>query len=315
MAHQLEIMKKDVVDVVGDRIRSFQETGELSFPPNYSPENAMKAAWLILQETKAKVKVPGEKWPIERPALEVCTKNSVANALLSMVVQGLNPQKKQCYFIAYGDQLTCQRSYFGSIYIAKQVNPDIEDIVGEIVFDGDIFEFEKRRGKTVVTRHVQKLENIDKSRIRAAYATILYHNGTEESVIMTLPEVYQAWGQSKQNVFNDDGTLNAKTTHSKFTGDMCKRTVINKACKIIINSSDDSNLIIKHYNQADVIAAEAEAKERIEAEANTIMIDENGEVIDITNESVPIEESSNTAPAEPESAEMMATDADGQATF
>lgn len=34
-----------------------------------------------------------------KPALTVCTKDSIANSLLDMVVQALNPVKKQCYFI------------------------------------------------------------------------------------------------------------------------------------------------------------------------------------------------------------------------
>jgi recombination protein RecT len=37
--------------------------------------------------------------------LQACTRDSIANALLDMAVQGLNPAKKQGYFIAYGKQL------------------------------------------------------------------------------------------------------------------------------------------------------------------------------------------------------------------
>ncbi len=72
----------------------------------------MKSAWLILQAAVDKDK---------KPVLEVCSKNSIANALLDMVVQGLNPAKKQCYFIAYGNGLACQRSYFGTMAVTKQV--------------------------------------------------------------------------------------------------------------------------------------------------------------------------------------------------
>ena len=50
----LALMKKDVVDVVTERVRKFMEHGELDLPPNYSPENALKSAWLILQSTQDK---------------------------------------------------------------------------------------------------------------------------------------------------------------------------------------------------------------------------------------------------------------------
>ena len=108
----LALIKKDTVDVVAAKIRQFQERGELQLPPNYSAENAMKAAWLELQEVKDKE---------DRPALSVCTRDSIANALLRMAVQGLNPAKNQCYFVAYGKKLVLMRSYFGSMHVAKSI--------------------------------------------------------------------------------------------------------------------------------------------------------------------------------------------------
>ena len=108
----LSIVQKDVVDTVLSKIKDFEEAGELKLPTNYSAANALKSAWLILQETKDRN---------DKPALVVCTKESVANALLDMVVQGLSPMKKQCYFIVYGSKLTLQRSYLGTLAIAKRV--------------------------------------------------------------------------------------------------------------------------------------------------------------------------------------------------
>src|SRR5690606_24667209 len=110
MSKDLALVKKDTVDVVAEKVRQFQERGEIHFPTNYSPENALKSAWLVLQETKDKN---------GKPVLQSCTKNSIANALLNMVVQGLTPAKQQGYFIAYGQQLVFQRSYFGTMAVTK----------------------------------------------------------------------------------------------------------------------------------------------------------------------------------------------------
>lgn len=263
MAKETALAVKDVIRPVEDSIRKFQITGELQFPENYSPENALKSAALILQETKDKN---------GNPVLSTCTRASIINALLSMVVQGLNPDKKQGYFIAYGNTLVFQRSYFGSMALAKRVCPDIVDIYADVVYAGDGFEYEKKHGKTVVTKHTQRIENVKKDEIIAAYATVLYKDGREESTIMTLEEIYQAWRQSKMNPFDEKGHLKATGTHGKFTAEMCKKTVINRACKPIINSSDDSTLI-RFARQADEIAAKAQADEEIAENANKIPVD------------------------------------------
>lgn len=271
---ELALVKRDTVDVVADKIRAFQENGELHFPANYSPENAMKSAWLILQETLDKD---------SNCVLSSCTKDSIANSLLSMVVQGLNPMKKQCYFIAYGKQLTLMRSRFGNVYLAKLADSTIEDVIGATVYEGDEFEYEIRRGKYFVTKHVQKLQNIDKAKITAAYSTVLYSDGKPEySNIMNFEQIKQAWKQSKLTPVDDKGNVRAGTTHSKFTSDMAERTVINATCKHIINNSNDSYLEMKkYYNQADDAIVDAEVAAVAEENANKIALDidaETGEV-------------------------------------
>jgi len=260
----LALVKKDTVDVVAQKVREFQERGEINFPANYSPENAMKAAWLTIQEVEDKD---------HRPALDVCDRNSIANALLNMVVQGLNPVKKQCYFVVYGKKLVLQRSYFGSVHVAKTVEPSIIDVVGDVVYEGDELKYIKKSGKTIITEHSQQLANIDKGKIVAAYATVLYKDGSECSTIMTLDEIKQAWRQSKTNPVNDKGDIRPDSVHGKFMAEMCKKTAISKACKYIINSSDDSSLIIKLYKATDDELHEAEVEEEISENANKTVID------------------------------------------
>lgn len=254
--------KKETVDIVVERVRAFQSNGELTLPANYVPQNALKSAWLILQETVNRDK---------KPVLENCTKESIANSLLSMVVQGLNPDKKQCYFIAYGSKLLMQRSYFGSMAVAKMVNENIEDIFGDVVYEGDEFEYSKIRGKTVVTKHIQKIENVNKSKIIAAYATILYFSGKEETTILTLEQIKQAWKQSQMNPVGDNGVIRSGSTHDKFMADMCMKTVINKACKMVINSSDDRSIIGKFARQSDEVEARVEVD--IASNANLRLVD------------------------------------------
>lgn len=107
---QVAVQQKNITEKVLAKIETFKLAGELRLPSDYSPENALKAAYLVLLETKTR----------RKPVMEACTQESIANSLLKMVVWGLSPLKKQCDFIAYGDKLSCDPEYTGNIALAKR---------------------------------------------------------------------------------------------------------------------------------------------------------------------------------------------------
>jgi recombination protein RecT len=258
-------IREETVDLILAKVQKFQQHGELDLPPNYSAANALKSAWLILQATVDKDK---------KPALVVCSRESIANALLDMVVQGLNPAKKQCYFIAYGNALTMQRSYFGTMAVLKQVDPRVDDIVAECVYEGDKFKYQLVRGRKVITEHEQSIDNVDKAKIKAAYCVIYDIDGQiKRTDIMTMPEIMQAWRQSRQYPIDDNGNIKPGSVQGKFTADMAKRTVINRACKALINSSDDSSLVMQAVRRSDDERAEQEVDAEIHENANKTVID------------------------------------------
>jgi len=277
--NNLALVKKDVVDVVGKKVQEFVSRGELHLPPNYSVENAMKSAWLILQNTFDKDK---------KPVLQVCTKDSIANALLDMAVQGLNPAKKQGYFIAYGRQLVFQRSYFGTMAVTKRV-AGARDIFAEVVYKGDEFEYAIKNGNKYITKHVQRIENVDPNNIVAAYCTIIFDDDRQFTDIMTWAEIQKAWSKSKMNPDKEG------STHKEFAQEMARKTVINRACKRYLNSSDDGSLLMQHINRADEVAAEAEVEAEIEENANQELIDIEYEVAD---EETEVEEKAAEEPKE-----------------
>ncbi len=272
--NELAIIKRDTVDVVADKVKQFQENGEVHFPANYSPENAMKSAWLTLQNTQDRNK---------KPALEVCTKDSIANALLDMVVQGLNPAKKQGYFIVYGNQLVFQRSYFGSMAVTKQVT-GAKSIDASPIYEGDEVDYEMENGRITNLKHKQKFGNINKDNIQGAYATITFDDDSTYHELMTMDEILQAWGQSP--MWGKEQTSEKKgSTHDKFKQEMTKKTVINRACKKFMNSSNDSSLVMNHFNRQDEVSEEAKWREEVSENAN-------GEVIDIEYQETPQDDSS-----------------------
>jgi len=267
------IMKQEetsIIKATEDRINELVRGGKLQIPPDYAVGNALRSAWLQLQQTVDKN---------ERPVLQVCEKSSVANALLTMSILGLNPAKTQCYFIAYGNVLKCEPSYMGKIAIAKRVNPEIVDIFAEVVHERDEFEYEIRIGKKIITKHVQRPENL-KNPIQCVYAYA--YDESEKQIhteIMTFDEIKTSWKKSRVKPINEDGSLKAGTPHSDFTTEMAKRTVINRLCKHIISTSNDETLIEAYerteMNEAEVVVENA--KEQLKAPISVDMPEEQNE--------------------------------------
>lgn len=262
---QTAIAMSPIVDSVSKQIAAFQNEGRLQLPPNYSAHNALMSAWLKLQATTDRN---------GRPALDVCTKTSVTNALLDMVIQGLTPAKNQCYFIVYGNQLVCQRSYFGTQTVTKRVLK-CQDIFAEVIYEGDEFEYVIEGGNKRVINHTQRLGNINKAKIVGAYCTIVMPDGKTYSDVMTIDEIHQAWSKSKMSPFDDKGNLKPNSTHGQFTADMAKKTAINHTCKQFINTSDDSSLdlVIEAMNRSEEAAEEAAFSQEVAGNANKEFID------------------------------------------
>jgi recombination protein RecT len=244
---------KVITNQVLAKINTFQQNGELTLPSSYSPENALKSAWLILQETVDLNK---------KPVLEACTKVSIANCLLDMVVQGLSPVKKQCYFIAYGNKLQLSRSYLGAIAVAKRVG-NVKEVRANCIFDGDDFDYEidVNTGRLKILKHKPSLENINLSKIKGAYAIVIYNDDSTSVEIMNMEQIKSAWNQGKAK--------GNSLAHQNFSDEMAKKSVINRALKIVIGSSDDGGL----YDEKTPPTTEEVVNDEIEEFANSEVID------------------------------------------
>lgn len=273
--------KAEIVESTEKRVAQLVEEGMLHLPPNYSAPNALRAAYLILQETLDKNK---------KPVLESCTRASIANALLSMVVQGLDPNRNQAYFIAHGQTLTLRRSYFGTLALAKRLG-GVKDAYAEVIYEGDEFEFETERGRKKIVKHKQTLDGIAKGKIVGAYVVVEFEDGREDAEVMPMAEIQKAWSKGGDN----------NPARREFPGEMAKRTVINRALKRHINSSDDSHLgLVLHYVNRDPVQ---EAHDEIDAEI--VEVTANARTIDIEQPTLPSDDDGDPLP-EPEDADMAA---------
>lgn len=218
--------QRDFSDSVMNSISKYTEEGRLRLPKSYSAENALKSAWLILQNTKDKNGVP---------ALQVCKENpsSIANALLEMVIMGLNPAKSQCYFIVYGKTLSMMPSYFGRITALKRIE-GVEGINAQVIYEGDDIDYDMNSDGSISNiEHHQEFKNIKEDKILGGYCVIKY-KGQEYGTIATMEQIQEAWKMSKM----------AKDK-KEFKSEFVKRTVVNKAIKWFINTRDDEDLLIE----------------------------------------------------------------------
>lgn len=257
--NQVAIIQKDITDDVNRSLTRLEDEG-LVLPPNYNASNALKSAFFKLQEVKDRQ---------NRPALEVCTRESIANALLDMVTQGLSPAKTQCYFIVYGTQLQLNRSYFGTQAVLKRLT-GVKDIWANVIFDGDVFDYEIVGGREKLVKHETQFQNRDNP-ILGAYAVVQLEDGEEILTVMTKKEIDASWSQAK-----------TKNVQNKFPQEMAKRTVINRAAKAFINTSDDSDLLVDAINRSTEneyendrvdVTPEEETQQQIEQNANTEELD------------------------------------------
>lgn len=228
------IKMENISESVMARINALQDANALTLPKDYAVDNALKSAWLILQSTEDRA---------HNKALEVCTKDSIANALFDMVLQGMSVAKNQGYFIVYGKQLTFQRSYFGTIALARRCGAIDQVPTAQVIYKDDDFVYTIEDGNIKVIKHEQKLANIDNTKIVGAYAILTLKDGTKRTTIMTWEQIQKSWGQG--------ATKGASPAHKNFAEEMAKKSVISRACKMLINSTDDAWLYDGKADETD----------------------------------------------------------------
>lgn len=259
-ATALKRMQEETTQQIMERVTGWQETGEVVLPKGYHVGNAIKLAWLYLQTVE---NLQHQK------AIDYCTKDSICNALLNMVINGEYPQK-HCYFIMYGNRLEWQERYLGKLMRAKR-DTEIGKVNAQVIYEGDEFVYTiDENGEKQLVKHVPNLANIDNTKILAAYAVVINKDGTRHIEVMTKTQIQKAWEQ---------GAMKGKSgAHTNFTDQMCMKTVIQRACKIALDSTadpgddDDQN----HYDEATAEREAAQGRQAIDAEA----VEVKGEQVD-----------------------------------
>jgi recombination protein RecT len=129
----------------------------------------------------------------------------------------------------------------GTVAVTKRLK-GIKDVVGIVIWEGDEFEFtiDPETFTKKIVKHNTKFENINIAKIKGAYGVVLRENLPPAIEIMSLDQIKKAWNQgyAKGN----------SPAHNNFTDEMCKKTAISRACKMLFNTSDDSDVLVASVN-------------------------------------------------------------------
>lgn len=265
------IVNNAFIDGLSRQLKEKEQYG-LSFPADYNPTNALMGAYLIMKETTDKS---------GRCILESCSQNSIANSLMDMATLGLNASKKQGYFIAYAGKCQFQKSYFGNITLAKRNG--MKKITAEVIYEGDTFKYHIEDGVKIIDVHEQDFMNIDVDKVKGAYAVATMEDGSKIVEVMNIAQLKKAWNQRMGGLKEDENS-----THTKFRDQMAKKTVINRLCKLIGNTSTDGNISeisdrLDEQENVDIVAENVAFE--IEQNANQVEFETNvdSEIIENNN--------------------------------
>lgn len=275
-----------MVTKVAEKVQSMVENNQINIPENYSIVNAVQAAYFKLTEVDFKKKTS---------LIESATKESVAFSLQDMAIQALSVAKNQGYFIVYGDKMQFVRSYHGTQAVLKRMN-GVKDIWANVIWKGEEFEvFYNDRGQLAFKSHQVdwKAATGNKDDIEGAYCIIEREDGVQFLTVMTMAEIQTSWSQSSM-----------AAVQNKYPQEMAKRTVINRAAKAFINTSDDSDLFIGAINRTTENEFDNERKEinpeyEIKQKANKESLDIKPEIIDMPKAEKPVTEAPSKKKAEP----------------
>lgn len=208
------------------------DKGKISCPAGYDLGSEIATAMLKIAQTVDRN---------QKPALTVCTKASVILAMRDMAIQGLSMVRNQCYPIVYGNKLQIQRSYFGTLVVFERMFPDFK-VTANCLYEGDKYSYmiDEFGDFPYITNVESSLENRNKP-IVAVYGSIVSKSKRERvfGCVMTKAEIDKSWSKAR-----------TKNVQQDFPQEMAKRTLINRMCKLYVNSSAVTDgLLVEAFNR------------------------------------------------------------------
>lgn len=215
----------------------------------------------------------------DNPAIRKFSQPQIAAGLLKGSYLGLDFLNKECYLVSYGNSLNFQIDYRGNVKLAKKysIRP-IKDIYAKLVRQGD--EFDMWIDDCGTQKITFKPLPFNDGKIVGAFAVCLYEDGGMICDTMSLADLENTRKASK--------AANSPAWQ-KFTGEMYKKTVLHRLCKMIELEFDnerqtklfgeDMEIENNIVDNSEIINPfEVESEDIIDGEAREIIEEDPAEV-------------------------------------
>lgn len=223
-----------------------------ALPKDFNKQRFVQNCMTVLQEGQAD--------------FSKCEPSTVVRTLLKGAFLGLDFFSGECYAIPYGDKCQFQTDYKGEIKLAKKYSSNpIKDIYAKIVREGDEFEEVIENGQQTINFRPKTFND---GEIIGAFAVCLYKDGSMIYDTMSKKDI-----EHTRMTFSK--AANSKAWKDSY-GEMCKKTVLRRLCKLIDLNFDNSEQI-QAFEDGSAFDVKGNEPKAVEKATDPF---ENGGVID-----------------------------------
>ncbi len=179
----------------------------------------------------------------KKEQLEKINPETIPVCLAKAAYLGLDFFNGECYAIPYGGNLTFQTDYKGEIKLCKRYSKNkIKDIFAKVVRQGDFFMEEVDGGKQNVQYRPKPFSN---EQMIGAFAIVVFEDGSMMYDAMSSEDI--------ENVRNTYSKMKDSQAWKSSTGEMYKKTVLRRLCKLIDLDFDNIEQQKAYEDGGDVV--------------------------------------------------------------
>lgn len=209
-------------------------THKAALPAGFSRERFVLNTVTVLAEM---LKDKKKKFELSKLTME-----SMAVCLCKAAYLGLDYFNGECYAIPYAGELNFQTDYKGEIKMCKRFSQNpIKDIYAKVVREGDFFEEEIDGGVQNIKYRPKPFSN---EPMIGAFAVVVFKDGSMMYDSMSKDDI--------ENVRNVYSKAKDSQAWKSSTGEMYKKTVLRRLCKLIDLNFDNVEQRQAFYAGGDV---------------------------------------------------------------
>lgn len=179
----------------------------------------------------------------KKAQLEKINPETIPVCLAKAAYLGLDFFNGECYAIPYGGNLSFQTDYKGEIKLCKRYSKNkIKDIFAKVVRQGDFFMEEVDGGKQNVQYRPKPFSN---EQMIGAFAIAVFEDGSMMYDTMSSEDI--------ENVRNTYSKVKDSQAWKSSTGEMYKKTVLRRLCKLIDLDFDNIEQQKAYEDGGDVV--------------------------------------------------------------